>query len=136
MASVQINTSSSVKRNRFESTSTHILLYDPVDKKSTSNKRGYSEISDTSKVKVSSFGTKAGIRKTVVHLWYHNHPEYATLSNYHKEELREWQLKNLEIMGREKGQGNKLPNIGKSIASALNKQVEKTLSAAIKDAEY
>ena len=59
-------------RNSFEAIATHLLPYDPVDNKITSNKQGFSEISDTSKVEVSSFGTKDGIRKTGVHLRYHN----------------------------------------------------------------
>ena len=82
MASVQINTSPPGKRNSFESTDTHILPYDPVAKKITSNKRGSSEISDTSKVEVYSFGTKAGIGNTGVHLRYQKTSEYATLSKY------------------------------------------------------
>ena len=87
MASVQIDTSPLVKINIFEATDTHLLTCDPVAKKRTSNKRGSSEISDTSKVEVSSFGTKAGIRKTGFHLQYHKPPEYATLSTDQKEEL-------------------------------------------------
>ena len=49
-------------------------------KKRTSNKWGCSDISDTSKVEVSSFGTKSGIGKIGVHLRYHKLPDYATLS--------------------------------------------------------
>ena len=84
-ASVQIDTGPSGKRNVFEATATHLLPYDPVSNKSTSNKQRSSEISDTSKVKVSRFGTKNGIRKTLVHLQYHNPLEYAILSKYQKE---------------------------------------------------
>ena len=64
MASFQINTSPSGKKNSFEATPTHVLPYEPIDKKRTSNKLGSSEISDTSKVEVSSFETKTGIRNT------------------------------------------------------------------------
>ena len=84
-ASVHIDTGTSGKRNIFEATATHLLPYDPVSNNITSNKRISSEISDTSKVKVSRFGTKNGIRKTVVHLQYHNPLEYAILSKYQKE---------------------------------------------------
>ena len=84
MVSVHIDTSKLGKRKKFEATATHILTYDPVSKKRTSNKRGSSGISDTSKVEVSSFGTKAVIRKTGVHLRYHKTPESATLSKYQK----------------------------------------------------
>ena len=79
MGSVQIDTIPSRKRNRFESTANHLLLYVPVAKKRTPNKQGSSEISDTSKVEVSSVETKAGIKKIGVHLQYHKPPEYATL---------------------------------------------------------
>ena len=64
IASVQIDTSPLGKRNSFESTANHLLPYDPVAKKITPNKWESSEISDTSNVEVSSFGTKAGIGKT------------------------------------------------------------------------
>ena len=74
MASVQTNTSPSGKRNRFEATATHIFPCDPVVKKITSNKRGYSDIAETKKVEVYSFGTKASIGKTGVHFQYHNPP--------------------------------------------------------------
>ena len=74
MASVQINTGQLVKRNSFESTDTYLLPYDPVAKKRTYNKKGSTEISDTSKVEVYSFGTNTSIRKTGVHLRYHKPP--------------------------------------------------------------
>ena len=73
-ASVQIDTSQSGKRNSFEATATHILPYDTVAKKRTPNKRGSSDILDTSKAEVYRFGTKAGIGKTGVHLRYQNPP--------------------------------------------------------------
>ena len=82
--SVQIDTSTLGNRNSFEATATHILPYDTVSKKRTSNKRGSSDISDTSKVEVSSFGTKAGIGKTGCYIQYQKPPEYATLSKDQK----------------------------------------------------
>ena len=85
MSSAQIDTIPSGKRKSFESTATHVLPYVPVANKRTPNKRGSSDISDTSKVELSSFGTKAGIGKTGVHLRYHNSPGYATLSKDHNE---------------------------------------------------
>ena len=87
MESVQINTITSGKRNIFEEKVTHLLLYDPVTNKRTSNKKRSSEIPKTSKVEVSSFGTKGGIGKTGVHLQYHKPPDYDTLSKDQKEEL-------------------------------------------------
>ena len=104
-------------------------------KKITSNKRGFSEILYTSKVEVSSFGTKAGIGKTGVHLQYHNPPEYSTLSKDQKEELHEWQLNNPNIKGSTKGRDNKRPNKNKSIAASVDKQVDKRLSAGINTAD-
>ena len=86
-------------------------------------------------MEVSSFGNNAGIGKTGVHLQYHKTPEYATLYKYQKEEIHEWRLKKPNSKGRTKGRENKRPNRNKSIAAAANKQVEKTLSEAIKDAE-
>ena len=74
MTSIQIDTSPSGKRNSFEATATHILPYDTVAKKRTPNKRGSSDILDTSKAEVYRFGTKAGIGKTGVHLRYQNPP--------------------------------------------------------------
>ena len=68
MASVQIYMIPTGKIKRFESTGIHLLPYNPVDNKITSNKQGSSEISDTSKIKVSRFGTQARIGKIVVHL--------------------------------------------------------------------
>ena len=82
MTSFHIDMSPLGNRNSFEATDKHILPYDPVVKKITSNKRGSSEISDTSKVEVYSFGTKAGIGNTGVHLRYQKTSEYATLSKY------------------------------------------------------
>ena len=46
-----------------------------------------------------------------------------------------WQLKNPNIKGRTKVRDNKRPKINKSIADAVNKQVEKTFTAAIKATE-
>ena len=88
MASFQINTSPLGNRNNVETTATHLLPYEPVAKKIISNKQRSSEISDTSKVEVSSFGTKDGIGKTGVHLQYHNSSECDTPSKDQKEELR------------------------------------------------
>ena len=103
MESVQINTITSGKRNIFEEKVTHLLLYDPVTNKRTSNKKRSSEIPKTSKVEVSSFGTKGGIGKTGVHLQYHKTPEYATLYKYQKEEIHEWRLKKPNSKGHTKG---------------------------------
>ena len=110
MASFQINTSPLGNRNNVETTATHLLPYEPVAKKIISNKQRSSEISDTSKVEVSSFGTKTGIGKKVVHLQYHKPPEYANLSKDQNEELREWRLKNPDNKGRKKGRDNKRQN--------------------------
>ena len=135
MDSVHIETSPSGKKYIFEATDTHLLPYDPLAKKITSNKRRSSEISDTSKVEVSSFGTKDGIGKTGVYHQYHNPPEYDTLSKDQKEELCEWQLKNPNSTSHTEGRDNKLSNRNNSIAAAMDKQVEKALPEVIKAAE-
>ena len=127
MVSFHINTSPLGKGNIFETTDTRLLPYGPLAKKRTSNKQGSSEISDTSKVKVSSFETKAGIGKTGVHLRYHKPPDCDTISKDQKEELHEWQIKNPNSKGRTKGRGKKRPNRNKSIAAAVDEQVKKTI---------
>ena len=99
----------------------------PCGQEKNTQQAGTSEILDNSKVEVSSFGTKAGIGKTGVHLRYNNPPEYATLSKDQKEELCEWWLKNPNRKGRTKGRDNKIPNRNKYIDSAMDKQVEKSL---------
>ena len=70
MASVRTDTLG--LRNNFEAMATHLLPYDPVQKKraSAGDKRSSAEILDTTgeEVNVSSFGTKKGIGKTGVHL--------------------------------------------------------------------
>ena len=50
MASIKIDTLPGGKREDFEAASTHLLPYDPVDKKRSmaNNKRGAGEISDVS----------------------------------------------------------------------------------------
>ena len=90
-------------------------------KERTPNKQEASEISDTSKFKVSFLGTKDGVRKTVVDLLYHKHPGYATLPKYQREELCEWPLKNPNRKGHTKGRENKRLTRNKSIAAAVEK---------------
>jgi hypothetical protein len=92
MASIKLDTTLVTgKRNNFELAATHLLPYDPVAKKRTSNlKRGAGDISDTTGANVSSFGAKEGIGKTGVHLRYHKGEEYASLSRAQMDELRDW----------------------------------------------
>ena len=124
MASVHIDTNPSGKRKSFEATATHLLPYEHVAKKISSSKRGSSEISYTSKFEVSSFGTKAGIGKVWVHIWYHKPPEYDNLSKDQEEEFRKWRLHIPKRKGCTKGRDNNRPNRFKSIAAAVDKQVE------------
>ena len=79
MASVKTDTTPNGLRNNFEAMATHLLPYDPVQKKraAAGDKRPSAEISDVNadEVNISSFGTKKGIGKTGVHLRYHSPEE-------------------------------------------------------------
>ena len=134
MASIHINTIPSGKINIFEETATHFLPCVPVAKKITSKNQGSSEISDTSKVEISSFGTKASIGKTGVLIRYHKIPYYATLSIYQKEGLREWHSRTLMERAAQKGGTTSAQIETILLLLPWTKQVEKTLSEAIKSA--
>jgi hypothetical protein len=122
---------------------THLLPYDPMQKKRTSGtggKRDYAEISDThgTEADVSALGAKKGIGKTGVHLRYHSPPEYAQLTKEEKDELREWRLPS----GTKGSKGKSSPKSGKefkkphvrfdqtkAIASAVEKKVAERMNA-------
>jgi hypothetical protein len=94
MASIKTDQEPGGLRKHFEVAATHLMPYDPVQKKRTDRtggKRDYAEISKTTgtDADVSAFGAKKGIGKTGVHLRYHSPPEYAKLSKEEKDELRE-----------------------------------------------
>ena len=94
MASVKTDNTPTGMRNNFEATATHLLPYDPVQKKRTDHpggKRGSAEISDTTgeDANISSFGMKKGTGTSGVPLRYHKKSEYDLLSKEQKDELRE-----------------------------------------------
>jgi hypothetical protein len=144
MASVRLDTTPLTgKRSDFEAAATHLLPYDPVAKKRTSNhKRGAGEISDITGADISSFGTKEGIGKTGVHLRYHKSEEYSTLSSDQMDELREWRKspegrKQSKRKGkRDNGKGGdfKRAKREKAMAASITKQVEKKLAELTKQA--
>jgi hypothetical protein len=141
MASVRLDsTPLTGKRSDFEAAATNLLPYDPVAKKRTSNqKRGAGEISDTSGAEISSFGAKEGIGKTGVHLRYHKSEEYSDLTTEQQDELREWRRSpEGKKQSKKKGKNprdNKGGNLGfkrqkreKAMAASITKQVEKRLA--------
>jgi hypothetical protein len=92
MASVRTDQAPNGLRNDFEATATHLLPYDPVQKKRADGKRPSAEISDATgeKGNISSFGTKKGTGTSGVALRYHTSEEYSALSKAQSDELREW----------------------------------------------
>ena len=87
MASVKTDQSTNGLRNDFEAAATHILPYDPMQKKRVDHgtKRGPAGISDATGeeayVNVSSFGTKKGNGSSEVPLRYHKKEEYDLLNS-------------------------------------------------------
>ena len=127
------------KREDFEVASTHLLPYDPVAKELSvaNSKIRAGEISETVRAEVSSFGAKEGIGNNGVHLRYHNPEEYKPLSRKQKDKLREWCTNNPKqsTKGREYN-WNENTKHNKGMSSAMEKQVEKSLTAAKKATKY
>ena len=95
MASIKTNQADNGMRNSFEAPATHLLPYDPVQKKrvdQAGGKRGSADISDATgeETNVSSFGTKKGTRASGVSPRYHTKVEYDLLNKQQKSELRDW----------------------------------------------
>ena len=98
LANVRSDKGATGMRGDFEGMVAHILPYCPVAKKRTSGaKRGAAEISGVSfsddTADIASFGTKSGVGKSGVHLRFHKHKEYQTLTAEQKSELKEWREK-------------------------------------------
>ena len=144
MASIKTDQDPNGLRNNFEATATHLLPYNPVQKKRSNHaggKRGAADILTVTfeEADVSAFGAKKGIGKTGVHLRYHPKPEYNKLTTNQKDELREWR----ETTGGGKNKGKKSPHkkqkgtakftSDKAIAAAVEKQVSERLKAADKE---
>jgi hypothetical protein len=95
MASIKTDQDPDGLRNNFEAAATHLLPYDPVQRKRSDHaggKRGAADISDVThdEADISAFGANKGIGKTGVHLRYHPSAEYNKLTTGQKDELREW----------------------------------------------
>lgn len=143
MASVKQDTAVNGQRNNFEAMATHLLPYDPVQKKraAAGDKRPSADISDMTaeEANVSSFGTmKKGVGKTGVHLRYHTPEDYRALSKAQADELREWRQStggnkkkgkpNNPKMAKKAKTGNE-----KAMASAVDKKVAEKLKTMADD---
>jgi hypothetical protein len=142
MASIKTDQAVNGMRNDFEAAATHLLPYDPVQKKRVDHaggKRSSADISDTTgdEANISSFGTKKGTGSSGVPLRYHTKSEYELLNKDQKDELREWR-KGTEFKGR-KGKGKEYPSkkgrfdTTKAIASAVEKKVAEKMKAMEKE---
>jgi hypothetical protein len=133
MASIKTDQAVNGMRNDFEAAATHLLPYDPVQKKRVEHsgtKRGSAEISDVTgeEVNVSSFGTKKGTGPSGVPLRYHTMAEYKLLDRSQKAELREWRHGTDAKGGKEKGKDpnkNRKFDRSKAIASAVEKRLKR-----------
>ena len=86
---------------------------------------------------MADFGSKPGIRKTGVHLRYHNKNNYKNLSKDQQDELREWRKKHPQPSGSggKSYAANKHQKTDKkAMAAAIKKGVEKELSARATEA--
>jgi hypothetical protein len=141
MASVKTDQAVNGMRNDFEAAATHLLPYDPVQKKGVEHsgtKRGSAEISDVTgeEVNVSSFGTKKGTGPSGVPLRYHTQAEYKLLDRSQKAELREWRHGTDAKGGKEKGKDsnkNRKFDRSKAIAFAVEKKVAEKMKAIEKE---
>jgi hypothetical protein len=120
-------------RNNFEAAATHLLPYDPVQRKRSDHaggKRGAADISDVTheEAEVSSFGAKKGIGKTGVHLRYHPSSEYQKLTTEQKDELREW--RESTGGGKKRGKPNNHKD-GKQQQRNVRFKSDKAIAAAV-----
>jgi hypothetical protein len=128
MASIKTDQDPHGLRNDLEATATHLLRYDPVQKKCSNHaggKCGAADISDVTyeEVEVSAFGAKKGIGKTGVHIWYHPASEYSKLTSEQKDELRDWR----ETTGGDKKRGKSHKKDHRNVKF----KTEKAIAAAI-----
>ena len=137
MASIKTDQGPTGMRNDFEAAATHLLPYDPVQKKrADTGKRAAVDISDTTgeEANISAFGTKKGIGSSGVHLRYHSPDDYKKLSKEEKDDLREWR-KTTGSTGKG-GKDKKKPkryDSEKAIASAVEKKFTEKLQAMEKE---
>jgi hypothetical protein len=91
IAAVRMVDKPTEKRNYFEKMATYIVPYDPVSKKrQTGEGRQVSNVSGVDGEVPSGFGSKQGIGKTGIHLWYYTKVEYEELPVDQCNKLREW----------------------------------------------
>jgi hypothetical protein len=137
MASIKTDQDPDGLRNNFEAAATHLLPYDPVQRKRSDHaggKRGAADISAVTheEADISAFGAKKGISKTGVHLRYHPSSEYQKLTSEQKDELREWREKKMGKPNNNndgKQQRNVRFKSDKAIAAAVKKKVQQRLKA-------
>ncbi len=136
MASIKTDQAPTGLRNNFEAAASHLLPYDPVQKKRTKrpgNKQDSSNISEVTgeEAKVSAFGAKKDTGKTGVLLQYHSPDDYKKLSKAQKDELRDWRTKSGHGKGKSEKDGPKKPRFDrdKAITSAVTKQVAEQMKA-------
>jgi hypothetical protein len=129
MASIKTDQTPNGMRNNFEAASTHLLPYDPVQKKrkdQSGSKRASADISDVTagqETNVSSFGTKKGTGSTGVPLRYHTKAEYDLLERAQKDELREWR--------KNKGGRETTPNKGAAAQKKARYENQKAIASAV-----
>jgi hypothetical protein len=135
MASVNAHKIANGLRQNFEAAATHLLPYDPVQKKrvdQTGGKRGSADVSNATgdDANISPFGAKKGIGSSGVSLHCHTKDEYDKLGKATKNKLREWRQKSESKGGKDKNQ-NKKPKYDntKAIAAAVEKKVKEKLKA-------
>jgi hypothetical protein len=122
-------------RNDFEASATHLVPYDPVQKKRADQavgKRGAADVLEVTgeEGNVSSFGTKKGSGASGVPLCYHTKQEHDLLDKKQKDELQEWR-KSSAFKGEKNKKGKKPDKFAttKAIASAVEKKVAEKLKA-------
>jgi hypothetical protein len=132
MASIKTDQTANGLRNNFEASATHLLPYDPVQKKRSDHsggKRAAADISDMTgeEADVASFGTKKGTGSTGVALRYHKKPDYVKLSKAQRAELKAWRETQTKtnLPPRRQGQVDRT----KAIASAVDKKVAEKLKS-------
>jgi hypothetical protein len=148
MASIKTDQTANGLRNDFEASATHLLPYDPVQKKRSDHaggKRAAADISDTTgeEANVISFGTKKGTGSTGVSLRYHTKAEYKSLTDEQQDELRVWrkarnggadfEAADNGKSGKKYTSKHKSNDRSKAIASAVDKKVAEKMKSMEQD---
>ena len=90
MENTEEETTTTWKRNNFESAVTYIIPKDPVATfRNNSNKRNQALISDTS-AQGQDIGSKVGIGYTGAHFRYHKNSKNHDINNYHNKDIGYW----------------------------------------------